>query len=597
MPLTNATKDAIASLVKGDAFTPFDEAHAHLGVGTSSAAFAKTQTDLQGTSVRKPVQATYPKITGNEIEYRASFGPSEANFAWHEWGIFNAPTSGTMMMREIESLGTKVAGQTWVLKVNLTVDSAGAQVMSVGSIANGPWSAGQTMDIILTFPESITVSGTPSLPLDFNGTIKNAVYMGGSGTSNITFSYVIESGLLAAAGEFSLMGWIDQTIGYCTSTATGKPIMQYYGIPDTTLVVVNASGAGPVSADLVAEYKLYNEAAGLTNSAGAGSDLTVYCPNPIDAVEPLFMADGVLFDEGGTGRLQTSEIPLDFSTAMPSYTLETWVLVNDLGNNYDCIAGFAQDGSPWGYALSWRINNGKFQMDMNGSGHSDAANPASTNITLREWTHVVATYDSTTKIARQYFNGVGDTPVDYSSDPFETPGAITKMTLGYDNYNGESMCGKMGEFRIYSSALSEEQVLNNYNVTKERYPVFGVPAATPTIRQVALPASGRNFVTGQVVKCKVEFSKPVYNGGGDQLVDSTHASKFYCSANPPFNGNSDKNNCISFYYVVGGADSGPLTMSGGIVQPTVQIASGDNHATSADVSAFAIPGGWSVTTN
>ena len=45
---------------------------------------------------------------------------SEANFAWNEWGIFNAATGGVMLNRVVESNGTKQNNQTWILDISVT---------------------------------------------------------------------------------------------------------------------------------------------------------------------------------------------------------------------------------------------------------------------------------------------------------------------------------------------------------------------------------------------------------------------------------------------------------------------------------------------
>jgi len=123
MPLTNAYRDFLAAATVGEPVTPFNAANAYLGVGNGTTAFASTQTDLQGSSkVRKAMDAGYPVRSGNQITFRATFGNADANFAWEEWGIFNAPSGGVMLNRKVESLGTKGSGATWILTVTITLN-------------------------------------------------------------------------------------------------------------------------------------------------------------------------------------------------------------------------------------------------------------------------------------------------------------------------------------------------------------------------------------------------------------------------------------------------------------------------------------------
>lgn len=125
MALTNAGRNFIAGAIINDSSpTFFTNANAYIGVGNSSTAFSATQTDLLGTSVRNAMEATYPTIATNVLTFRSVFATGEANFAWEEWGVFNAAASGTMLNRVAESLGTKTSAQSWQITVDLTVTAA-----------------------------------------------------------------------------------------------------------------------------------------------------------------------------------------------------------------------------------------------------------------------------------------------------------------------------------------------------------------------------------------------------------------------------------------------------------------------------------------
>jgi hypothetical protein len=123
MPLTDAGRNHIATDLNGEAVTEFNNANANLGVGTSNTAFNKAQTDLLGTNFRKAMDATYPQRATNVITAKTTFAPGEANFAWEEWGYFNANAVGTMLSRKVESLGTKPPTQTWILTATLTINN------------------------------------------------------------------------------------------------------------------------------------------------------------------------------------------------------------------------------------------------------------------------------------------------------------------------------------------------------------------------------------------------------------------------------------------------------------------------------------------
>ena len=101
--------------------TPFNATNARLGVGSSGVAFDAGQTDLQGTNkMRKVMDDGYPLIEPPVLTFKTTFQPTEANFPWNEWGVFNAATGGVMLNRVVESNGTKQNNQTWILEVAIT---------------------------------------------------------------------------------------------------------------------------------------------------------------------------------------------------------------------------------------------------------------------------------------------------------------------------------------------------------------------------------------------------------------------------------------------------------------------------------------------
>lgn len=124
MALTTAGRNFIAAaIVNSGSPTFFSNANAHLGVGDSNTAFSASQTDLQAATnkLRKAMESTYPTLATNVITLRSLFGTSDANFAWEEWAVFNASSSGTMLSRKVESLGTKTSAQSWQLTADVTV--------------------------------------------------------------------------------------------------------------------------------------------------------------------------------------------------------------------------------------------------------------------------------------------------------------------------------------------------------------------------------------------------------------------------------------------------------------------------------------------
>lgn len=127
MPLTNAGRNFIAAaIINSGPPTHFDASNCYLGVGDSNTVFAASQTDLQAASnkFRELVDAA-PGLATNVITLVSTFESGDANFAWKEFGIFNASSAGTMLTRKVQDFGTKTSAAEWELTVDLTV-SVGA---------------------------------------------------------------------------------------------------------------------------------------------------------------------------------------------------------------------------------------------------------------------------------------------------------------------------------------------------------------------------------------------------------------------------------------------------------------------------------------
>jgi len=126
MPLVDAGRNHMVQATIGAAVTAFNNANTYLGVGDSTTAHAVGQTDLQAATnkMRKAMDATYPSGAANVITFRSTFATGDANWAWQEWGTFNASSGGTMLNRKVESLGTKTNTQTWQFTTTLTFTTA-----------------------------------------------------------------------------------------------------------------------------------------------------------------------------------------------------------------------------------------------------------------------------------------------------------------------------------------------------------------------------------------------------------------------------------------------------------------------------------------
>ena len=113
----------------GAGLQAYSTGNARIGVGTSTAAAAVTQTDIQSTTkVYKGMESGYPATStaastaARTATFRALFSTAQGNFAWNELGIFNSTAaSRSMLNRKVQSMGTKSSAATRQITITLSL--------------------------------------------------------------------------------------------------------------------------------------------------------------------------------------------------------------------------------------------------------------------------------------------------------------------------------------------------------------------------------------------------------------------------------------------------------------------------------------------
>jgi VCBS repeat-containing protein len=109
----------------------------------------------------------------------------------------NLNSSGTGI---VDLAGNAISGGS-ASQTTYTVDHTEPVVASVGVPANGTYAAGQNLDLTVNFSEAVAVTGTPEIALTLDtGGVVDAQYVSGSGTSALTFRYIVVSGEADANG-------------------------------------------------------------------------------------------------------------------------------------------------------------------------------------------------------------------------------------------------------------------------------------------------------------------------------------------------------------------------------------------------------------
>ena len=129
--VTNAGYSRIGNLFTAQGATQaFDAAHCRIGAGNGVTAVAYTDTDLSaaaGSANRwfQLVSGVFTIGGTRTWTVAATFGISDGNFTWNEFGIDQGTASGNtvtaiLLNHALSSQGTKASGQIWTATATIT---------------------------------------------------------------------------------------------------------------------------------------------------------------------------------------------------------------------------------------------------------------------------------------------------------------------------------------------------------------------------------------------------------------------------------------------------------------------------------------------
>ncbi len=200
---------------------------------------------------------------------------------------------------------------------------------------------------------------------------------------------------------------------------------------------------------------------GSTWTADVGSDATIS-----GAAYDQELGDWFDFD-GSNDYISvpsTSSTPVDFSAK--NYTIEAWI-------NPDTTPAL---GSPifTKYGTSDSLRSIKFDYDGSGklklferATGTNASHFSTTILTLNRWTHVAVT--RTSSQVKFYIDGSLDATVSSTFTP--NNGGSQNINIG-SQANGQFnfFNGQIGQVRVYDTALTDSDISQNFNFTKNDYP-------------------------------------------------------------------------------------------------------------------------------
>ncbi len=143
------------------------------------------------------------------------------------------------------------------------------------------------------------------------------------------------------------------------------------------------------------------------------------------------------------------------------FTLEAWVYpeaTNPGSILLKGLGGLNQDAEDYHFL----VVNSKIYLSIGKAGTFSEAYSATTSVTLNSWNHLAVSYNSSTRVATFYLNGIEDGSETFSGTFFSTD--TNDLYIGRQGAGGGGyFSGSLDEIRLWSEARSQEQIQDNMN--------------------------------------------------------------------------------------------------------------------------------------
>ncbi|MGZ5050801.1 MAG: DUF6701 domain-containing protein [Methylobacter sp.] len=362
---TNATVDNIAPTVT-DANISISGATGAGGVyktgDTVTATWNNTSAGDNNTDTISAVTVDFSQFGGG-----SAVAATNASGTWTATYIIVAGTINNTANRNVSVTATDNAGnpKTTADTTNATVDNQAPTVSSVAitsatGILNSALNADDIVNVTVTMSEASTVTGTPQLTLNIGGTLVQADYASGSGSTALVFSYTILAGqtdtngisinanslslnsgtIKDAAGNAATLSHtaVTDNSGYKVDTTAPASATATSGVSGNAKMTLNWTTSSATDFNTASGSVVYRWASGSAGAEVPASDstpvvgssngtATVACVVSSAASTALNRIDGT----GGSSDCTTTAL-----TTGQTYTYK--VFQKDLAGNYDAGA-------------------------------------------------------------------------------------------------------------------------------------------------------------------------------------------------------------------------------------------------------------------
>ena len=270
----------------------------------------------------------------------------------------------------------------------------------------------------------------------------------------------------AAGNSHWYTGLGDQPFGYIanmelyTTKLTREQILQNYYNQLSKFATPNI-----VTSNLVLWYDPSNS----VSYPGSGSTITNLANTSLTGTISNATYSSPYFGYNGSSSQITIADNALLEPGTGDWTMEAWVYLSSSSGSKVVLGKFDPGGGSQDVSYSMRIS-GSSAFAQLGDGTGAYVNSTSYTLPLNTWTQIVYVWKNVaTNSLETYIDGVSIGSVSHSLSSILN----TSANLYIGSYNGgeysQYMNGRIGITRLYNTALSSAQVLQNFNADKSKY--------------------------------------------------------------------------------------------------------------------------------
>ena len=218
---------------------------------------------------------------------------------------------------------------------------------------------------------------------------------------------------------------------------------------------------------------LYQDAFFKASYPGTGTDWFDLTSNNNDAVlnngaSYSSSYDGIISLDGLDDYVEwnrSTDYDFDIST---SFTIAGWFNISSTVTNSSYLGKWGSNATSNGSYMLWNGGSGSFRLRFAlGKNNTTAVQTPLLTYTSGVWNYFCGVYTAGTKLAC-YLNGSTKTEVNYT-DVFNNPTNVNLRISKADYAGSSGFAGDSNIIGVYNRALSDAEVLQNYNATKTRF--------------------------------------------------------------------------------------------------------------------------------